>query len=282
MAEHVSAFGEQPVVAGGDAERAVRGGKHLVRHQGKTGAAKSLWRLAGVMVIIERPLHPRHRAVEQRRVDHAACAGLMPRLQRTERADHAPLRGRPVVDGGCTEGRRIVRPAGQRHHAAIGLQQRIEARRFAQRTLGSERPDRTIDQPRVQRAHHVGPDAQVADHAGTQVLDQDVGVGNQPLQLCDIVGILDVEGDGLLVAVHRVEQHRVAVDEERSPRPRVVAAIQLLDLDDFGAHVAEDHAGHRPRHRLPDFDHLDACKWSTHHVSPASVDRRIRTRVFSC
>src|SRR5258708_26374992 len=116
----------------GASERAIGRGKHLVRHQGKTGAAKTLRRLASVVVIVERPFHPRHRAVEQRGVDHAASAGVMPRLQRTERADHAPLRGRPVVDRGPTEWRRTVQPARQRPHAPISLQQRIEARRYAQ------------------------------------------------------------------------------------------------------------------------------------------------------
>src|SRR3954471_21678560 len=65
-----------------------------------------------------------------------------------------------------------------------------------------------------------------------------------------------------------MEKHGVAVDEGRSPCPRIVAAVMLLDLDHLGAHVAKDHAGHRPRHRLPDLDHPDARKRPGHGVSP--------------
>src|SRR5258707_10853788 len=65
-----------------------------------------------------------------------------------------------------------------------------------------------------------------------------------------------------------MKQHGVAVDEGWSPPPRVVAAVRLLDLDHLGAHVAEDHAGHRSRDRLPDFDHPDAREWPGHCVSP--------------
>ena len=175
MPEHTSAFYKQPVVAGRDADRPVRGLEHLIWHQRKAGAAETLRRLAGVVVTVERPLHPGHRAVEQRGVDHAALAGAMPRLQRAERTDHAPLRSGAVVDCGRAKRRRIVGPAGQRHHAAISLQQRIESGCVTQRAVLAERPHRAIDQPRIERTHHIGPDPEFGNDAGAQILDQDVG-----------------------------------------------------------------------------------------------------------
>src|SRR5882757_10784001 len=68
-----------------------------------------------------------------------------------------------------------------------------------------------------------------------------------------------------------MKQHGIAVNERRSPPARVVAAVGLLDLDYLGAHVAEDHAGHRPRHRLPDLDHPDARERPGHFVSPSGL-----------
>ena len=39
---------------------------------------------------------------------------------------------------------------------------------------------------------------------------------------------------------------------------RVVAAGQLLDLDDVGAHVGEQHAARRARHDLRELEHAHA------------------------
>ena len=185
-------------------------------------------------------------------------------LQRRQRADHAPLCSGAVVDRRRAEGRRMLRTAGQRHHRAIGLQQRIEARLLAQRTGLAERPHRTIDQPRVDRAQHVRPDAARSDHAGAQVLDQDVRILDKLFEPRDIVRVLDVQSHRALVAVVGVKQQRVAVDEGRAPVPGIVAAVVLLDLDHFGAHIAEDHTGHWPGDRLRDLDHFDAGERSTH------------------
>src|SRR5204862_17370 len=51
---------------------------------------------------------------------------------------------------------------------------------------------------------------------------------------------LEVQGDALLVAVHGHEVRRLAAREGR-PAPRVVALPRLFDLDDLGAHVAQNH-----------------------------------------
>src|SRR3954471_7080850 len=79
-----------------------------------------------------------------------------------------------------------------------------------------------------------------------------------------------------------MEKHGVAVDEGRSPCPRIVAAVMLLDLDHLGAHVAKDHAGHRPRHRLPDLDHLDARERPGHAFLQSSSGASVLTLAQEC
>ena len=55
---------------------------------------------------------------------------------------------------------------------------------------------------------------------------------------------LQIEGDALLVAVDAEEIGAPAADE-RLPRPGVVAVARVFDLDDLGAHVAEEHGAER-------------------------------------
>ena len=55
-----------------------------------------------------------------------------------------------------------------------------------------------------------------------------------------------VERDGALVAVHTEEIGRFARREWRTPRARVVAAADGLDLDDVRAHVAQHLGAQRP------------------------------------
>ena len=264
MPDHAGEFLEQAAVAGGDADRPVGGVEGLVRHEVVARGARALRLVAAEQVAVQRACDPGHSGFEQRGVDHAAFAGAVALLQRGENADGRPHAGRGVVDCRRAERRRILRTAGQRHHRAKSLRQRIKAGRIAHRSLVAERPDRAIDQPRIDRSHHVGTDADLLDNAGPEILDHHIGIAYQKLQPLDIGLGFDVDGDRPLVAIGGVEHQRGIVDEGRSPHPRIVAAIGLLDLDHVGAHVGEDGAGQRACERLAHLDHLDACKRSRH------------------
>ena len=58
---------------------------------------------------------------------------------------------------------------------------------------------------------------------------------------------LEIERQAFLVAIDAQEIRALAVDERRTPRARVVAAPGLLELDDAGAHVGEQHRAVRAR-----------------------------------
>ena len=57
---------------------------------------------------------------------------------------------------------------------------------------------------------------------------------------------------------------RGAVAERRAPAARVVARARPLDLDDVGAHVAEDLAAERAGEVLTELDDGDAVQGKSH------------------
>ena len=58
-------------------------------------------------------------------------------------------------------------------------------------------------------------EAEPFHHAGPEVLDEDVGGGDQAPRLRGVIGVAEVERDAALVAVDRLEVGRAAVRVER-------------------------------------------------------------------
>ncbi|MCY1546341.1 hypothetical protein D9M68_823330 [compost metagenome] len=70
--------------------------------------------------------------------------------------------------------------------------------------------------------------------------------------------MLQVQGDGALVAVEHEIGRRDPIDLGIAVLARIVAAVELLDLDDVGAQVGQHHAAGRAGHDLRKFDHAHA------------------------
>src|SRR5579864_6658063 len=88
-------------------------------------------------------------------------------------------------------------------------------------------------------------EAQLFHAAELEVLDHDVALLRQfPRDLLALGG-LQVEGHGALVAVDAVEIGRLGRTDAQAPIAGVVAALRVLDLDDFGAEVTQNHAAPR-------------------------------------
>ena len=87
---------------------------------------------------------------------------------------------------------------------------------------------------------HVPAQAEAGHDAGAVVLDQDVGAVHE-FEEGGLVGrVLEVHGDGALVAVPGHERRAFAVDEGRHVAG-AVAAPGLLDLQHIGAMVGQHH-----------------------------------------
>ena len=109
-------------------------------------------------------------------------------------------------------------------------------------------------------------EAEPLEHAGAEVLDEDVGPVDEREQHVLVGRVLEVEGDRLLVAVGRQEVRRLApsllADEGRSPAAGVVPAARRLDLDDPGALVGEHHRRVRPGEGAGEVDDEDVREGS--------------------
>src|SRR5262249_37842618 len=117
-------------------------------------------------------------------------------------------------------------------------------------TALAEAGDRAIHEPRIERAKGIIAEPETLHRAGPEVLQHDVRLADQLSQDVLAFRSFHVEGEALLAPVHGHEVGRLATDERRPPA-RVVALGRLLDLDDLGPHVTEEHgaewAGEDPR-----------------------------------
>ncbi len=169
--------------------------------------------------------------------------------------------------------RRAAGFAGDRHQPAEALRDQVEAALVGPRTVAAEAGDRAVDEAGVGLGQHVVAEPQLLHRAGAVVLRQHVGVAHHPQQDVLALRVLQVQGDAALVAVHHQERRRHAVDARLAVAARVVAAGQLLDLDDVGAHVGEHQPGGRAGHDLREFEHAQAGE-------RARVRRALRRRVL--
>ena len=105
-------------------------------------------------------------------------------------------------------------------------------------------------------------------HAGAEIIDDDVGTGDQRAHGGHVLRILEVERGAALVAIQAAE-HRVVVTGDRlERRAREIARALAFDLDHVGAVVAEHLRAHRAQHHLREVDHAHAGErkvvWLTH------------------
>src|SRR5581483_4718320 len=99
----------------------------------------------------------------------------------------------------------------------------------------AESGDRAVDEARMLRRQRRVVEAELRQRAGAEVLDEHVGVRDEPREDRAPLGPLEVERDALLVAVDAHEVRALPVHERWSPGARVVALARLFDLDDARA-----------------------------------------------
>jgi hypothetical protein len=113
-----------------------------------------------------------------------------------------------------------------------------------------------VHDARAQRLEPRAVEAHRGDHAGTEVVDHDVGGRDQPLER-PLAGIgSQVEDRRALVAVERREVPREALDDRALGAHRI--ALGWLDLDDVGAEVGEELRAERAGEDPGQVDDADA------------------------
>ena len=138
---------------------------------------------------------------------------------------------------------------GQGHQPGLTLEDLVVAAAPRFRAVVAEAGDGQDHQRGIQRVHVRGREPEPVQHAGAEVLDHDVGAFQQFAQNRPPVVALQVQGDGLLVAVAGQEVRGLGIvlgaDERRTPAAGVVSGARVLDLDDPGAQVGQHHTGVR-------------------------------------
>src|SRR4030095_7182230 len=85
----------------------------------------------------------------------------------------------------------------------------MDGGRVAIRAGRAEARDRAIDQAGIDALQPLGVDAEPRGHAGAEVLDEDVGAGDQLVERAKIARFLGVEPDAALVAIVGLEMRAV-------------------------------------------------------------------------
>ncbi|MCY1413738.1 hypothetical protein D9M71_291750 [compost metagenome] len=194
----------------------------------------------------------------QGHVHHLALAAVdLAMTQGHQCADYAPQRCNRVTDGDAGTHRRAVLETGDVAQPAHGFADGAEPRLVFHRPGLAEARQAHHHQARVQRMQHVPAQVEFFQHAGAEILDQDVGLGQQALEYFAALGVLEVEGERLLVAgLHEPPQRGALV--QLAPLAQRVAAIGRFDLDHFGAEFGTDTRGERPGDQGTEFDNFKA------------------------
>ena len=212
-------------------------------------------------------VHPDDRR-EQRRPDDLPLAGRVPLVERGEHAVGAVHPGQQVGDGYADALRVVGTGPGERHQPGLALGDLVVAGTSALGSVVAEAGDREDDEARVAAHQLLDAEAEALEDAGAEVLHQHVGALDEADQDVLVGLVLEVEGDGLLVAVRAQEVRRLAgvglADERRPPAAGVVAAAGRLHLDHPGAEVAQHLGGVRPGEGAGQVDYEEVGQGSGH------------------
>src|ERR1700751_3198781 len=218
----------------------------------------------GLEIVAQNP----KRSIEQRHLDRCAPARLLTRKQAGEYAAESMHACHLIDRGNGAADIPAALVAGHRHDAAEGLQDHIVPGRIFQRSGPAESGDAAMNQPVVERTKARGIDAQPLGNAGAEAFNGDVG-GSRELvyELAPLVR-LHVDRDASLVAIG-TQKHRAEAGRGKGwPAARLVSLPHRLDLDDFGAEIAEILRAKRTCEHLRKIENLDTVKRFWHDFSP--------------
>jgi hypothetical protein len=119
----------------------------------------------------------------------------------------------------------------------------------------------------MERGHR---QSQPVQDSGAKALQDDVGTLGQVEEEVAPARGLEVEAQRSLLPVDRGE-HRRGIAHQRGHPAHVIAAVEVLHLDDLGAKPLEDHGGEGSREQTGQVENTHTCQG--HRV--ASVEQRV-------
>src|SRR3546814_3781987 len=112
-----------------------------------------------------------------------------------------------------------------------------------------------IDQARIALADHGIVEAQALHRAGREILDQHVGLLEQPADDLMAFRRFEVDREAAFVAVEIAE----IAETEALEIARRITLRRRLDLDDFRTEISEDNPAGRPHHGVDEIKHANTA-----------------------
>ena len=265
-AEHLHELGEQRVVGRAECEVAfVAGFEQLIGRREAMPVAQRLRRIAGLEIFRGLPGGGGDRGLDQRDVGDASLAVARRAHEAGERgigreqcAEHVGgLHARPH--------RHLAGFSRHRKRARERLDDQIDAGAPPVRPGLAEARHGGINDARVHGLYLRSAQPELVERARPVRLQEHVRLGRELAQDLDRLRPLEIEHEAALVAVERDEAHALVVADRRRRAPHV--ALRRLDLDDVGAHVAEQRAGERAGDEIRELDDANSSEWFWHDVS---------------
>ena len=147
----------------------------------------------------------------------------------------------------------------------------------------AERRDRTVDEPRIDLEQILIAEPQRLERAGSIVLHQHVGFGDELLKNLAAFFGFEVEGYRLLVRALRQERGAHVAPVERpvgAALAALIGLVRMLDLDHIGAQHRELVGRERASEHMGDVDDPDALE-RTHGILPRLTANRCTQRAVT-
>jgi len=112
-----------------------------------------------------------------------------------------------------------------------------------------------IDQARVEPRQAGMVQAVLLHHPGLEVLQHHVGARGQPDGGLHALGLAQVDGHALLVAVEHGKETRPGAQQVAR-----AVAVHRLHLDHLGPQIRQHHAARRPHHHVAELHHANALQ----------------------
>ncbi|CPP13640.1 Uncharacterised protein [Bordetella pertussis] len=167
------------------------------------------------------------------------------------------------VDHRHAHAHRIAHVARAEREPAVGLHGGVGGGQVAVRAVLAETGDRDVHQAGIALARLFVAQAQAGHDAGPVAFYQHVGLVDQRQRLAPLRVVLQVERDARLAAVEVAEQHAgaaLAVSQAAQP-----VAGRRFDLDDLGAHLAQQAGAVRAGDALAEVQYGDARQCVVEH-----------------
>ena len=174
--------------------------------------------------------------------------------------------GKDIRHGNAQRRGRLVAVAVGIGQAGHGLQQQILTGLAFPRAFGAVAGDSGVDQAGVQDSGALVVQAKLGHDAGPEILDEHIGLLYQRLYQLQILGILQIGGKALLVAVDGLKIHAVPVVDHvlQGQMTAVVARLGILYLDDPRAQIRKAEGGAGACQILAEIQYHDVLQGPCH------------------